>query len=151
MIGGSWARRDFDKFDWTDIEDASPISMFQVRWCLPERYIDHNGNMQVVPFYALPYRIKHGGIRFWSMGNGWYFRDEVIFLKHWLETFAKLGACVHEDGSPLQLSKGKAGRLGTTNPFYLVDLVEAHSAQTLMLTKAPSISCPRYSKGASAP
>jgi len=125
MIGGSWSTHDFDRFDWPDVENASPISMFQVRWCLPERYIDHYGNMQVVPFFALPYRIKGGGIRFWSMGWGWYFQDEVMLLKRWLETFARLGACVHEDGSPWQLSKGEAGRLGTIAPFYLGDLVEA--------------------------
>jgi hypothetical protein len=81
--------------------------------------------MQVVPFFPLPYRIKGGGIRFCSMGWGWFFQDDVMFLKHWLETFARLGACVREDGSPWQLSKGEARRLGTAVPFHLVDLVEA--------------------------
>jgi hypothetical protein len=99
MIGGFWVKRGYDEFGWTDIENASPISMFQVRWHLPERYIDANGNMQVVPFFALPYRLEGGGIRFFSTGWGWYFRDDVVFLKRWLETFAALGACVNPDGA----------------------------------------------------
>jgi hypothetical protein len=125
MIGGFWIKRGFDEFDWADIESASPVSMFKIRWALPERYIDANGNMQTMPFYALPYRLEGGGIRFFSRGYGWYFRDEAIFLKRWLETFERLGACVHEDGSPFRLSKAEAIRLGVPIPFYLVELLEA--------------------------
>lgn len=141
MIDGSWVKREFNKFDWADIENASPVSMIQIKWALPERYIDAHGNMQVVPFYALPYRLEGKGIRFFSRGWGWYFRDEVIFLKRWLETFARLGAYIHEDGSPCRLSKTDASRLETVlsrstgpaakswrepgRPIYLVDLVEA--------------------------
>jgi hypothetical protein len=85
--------------------------------------------MQIVPFFALPYRLESGGIRFFCTGWGWYFRDEIVFLKRWLETFAALGACVNPDGSPRRLSKAEADRL-IVDPFtrragYLVDLVEA--------------------------
>jgi hypothetical protein len=45
------------------------------------------------------------------MGLGWYFRDDAIFLKRWLETFARLGACVNPDGSWRRLSKAEADRL----------------------------------------
>jgi hypothetical protein len=99
--------------------------MFQVRWGLPERYIDAHGNMQIVPSFALPYRLEGGGIRFFSRGWRWYYRDDVIFLKRWLKTFARLGACVRKDGSPYRLSKAEANRLGTHAKFYLVDLIEA--------------------------
>jgi hypothetical protein len=78
MTGGFWVKREYGEFDWTDIEHASPVSMFQVRWGLPERHIDAHGNMQVIPFYGLPYRIEGGGIRFFSRGWGWYRRDDVV-------------------------------------------------------------------------
>lgn len=77
MIGGFWIERGHGAFDWTDIEEASPVSLFQVRWCLPERYIDAHGRMQVVPFYALPYRLEGKGIRFFSRGWGWFYRDDL--------------------------------------------------------------------------
>lgn len=50
----------------------------------------------------------------------------VVLLKRWLETFAELGAFVHEDGSPWRLSKAEAGRIGAIHRFYLVDLIEAN-------------------------
>jgi hypothetical protein len=80
---------------------------------------------RAIPFYALPYRLEGGGIRFFSRGYGWYFRDDVVFLKRWLETFARLGACVHENGNPFRLSRAEAVRLGAGVPFYLVELLEA--------------------------
>jgi hypothetical protein len=125
MIGGFWVKREYNEFDWADVESASPIAMFQIKWNLPERYIDACGKMQVVPFYGLPYRIEGGGIRFFSRGWGWYRRDDVILLKRWLEKFAGLGACIKEDGSPWKLTKGEMGRLGTDDKFYLIDLIEA--------------------------
>ncbi|HEY8649318.1 MAG TPA: hypothetical protein VIL70_00230, partial [Chthoniobacterales bacterium] len=125
MAGGFWVKREYGEFDWTDIENASPVSMFQVRWGLPERYIDAHGNMQVIPFFALPYRLEGGGIRFFSRGLGWYFQDEIMFLKRWLERFAELGACINPDGSPYRLSKAEADRLGALDKFYLADLIEA--------------------------
>jgi hypothetical protein len=112
MAGGFWVKREYGEFDWADIEHASPVSMFQVRWGLPERYIDAHGHMQVVPFFALPYRLEGGGIRFFSRGWGWFFQDEVVFLKRWLERFTGLGACINPDGSPYRLSKAEAARMG---------------------------------------
>jgi hypothetical protein len=125
MTGGFWVKREHGGFDWADVEHASPISMFQVKWALPERYVDIHGNMQPVPFFALPSRLEGKGIRFWSRGWGWYCRDDVIFLKRWLEEFARLGAYINPDGSPYRLSKGEAGRLGTLAKFYWTDLIEA--------------------------
>jgi hypothetical protein len=129
MFGGFWVKREIGEFGWDEIEQASPISMFMVRWLLPERYIDAHGKMQAAPFYPLPYRLEGGSIRFFSMGLGWYCRDDAVFLRRWLETFARLGACVNPDGSWKRLTKGEADRL-IADPFarrvgYGVDLVEA--------------------------
>jgi hypothetical protein len=126
---GFWVKREWSEFGWDDVEQASPVSMFKVRWLLPERYIDAHGNMQAIPFFPLPYRLEGGSIRFFSKGLGWYFRDEVIFLKRWLETFARLGDCVNPDGSWWRISKRETDRL-IAGPFarqrgYGVDLAEA--------------------------
>jgi hypothetical protein len=98
MVDGFWVKREMGEFDWIDVEAAQPVSLIKVRCHLPERYIDANGRMQVPPFYPLPYRLESGAIRFYSLGLGWYFVDDVIFAKRWLETFARLGACVHGTG-----------------------------------------------------
>jgi hypothetical protein len=111
MVGGVWEKKEFGKFDWADIAEASVLSMFQIRWDLPERYIDAHGHMRVAPFFALPYRIEGGAIRFFSRGWGWYFKDEALYLKRWLETFAALGACINSDGSPYHISEPVADRL----------------------------------------
>jgi hypothetical protein len=62
MIGGVWEVREYGRFDWADIENASPVSMVQLKWALPERYIDTFGVLRVVPWFALPYRLEGGGI-----------------------------------------------------------------------------------------
>lgn len=124
MIGGVWEKLEYGEFGWADIENASPLSMVQIRWAFPERYVDEHGVLQIVPWYALPYRLEGGGIRFFSKGWGWYRRDDAVLLKRWLETFAKLGACVHEDGSPFKMSKGEMQRLGAAVPYCMVDLIE---------------------------
>jgi hypothetical protein len=122
MAGGFWVKREYGGFDWTDIENASPVSMFQVRWGLPERYIDAHGNMQVVPFFALPYRLEGGGIRFVS--RGWAFitagsavasRDRFDLIGRWANVPKKLS--VHTPGPKRRLltpedCDGDAERVG---------------------------------------
>ena len=68
MIGGLWEKREDGKFDWADIENSSVLSMFRIKWALPERYVDAGDVLRTAPFYALPYRLEGGGIRFFSEG-----------------------------------------------------------------------------------
>jgi hypothetical protein len=126
MVGGIWEVREHGGFDWWDIENADPLSMVQLKWALPERYVDTFGVLRVVPWYALPYRLEGGGIRFFSKGWGWFRRDDVVLLKRWLETFARLGACVNEDGSPYKMTGAEMRRLRTADRFTMVDLIELH-------------------------
>jgi hypothetical protein len=46
---------------WEEVEDSSKISQFFIRWKLPWLYVDHVGNVRVVPFFPLPYRLQGGG------------------------------------------------------------------------------------------
>jgi GNAT superfamily N-acetyltransferase len=55
--------------------------------------------------------------------------DEVVFLRRWLETFARLGACVNPDGRPRRPSRAEADRL-IVDPLarsrgYAAELIEA--------------------------
>jgi hypothetical protein len=50
-----------------------------------------------------------------------------MLLKRWLETFARLGACVNPDGSPYKMTKTEMQRLHATSPYSMVDLIELHS------------------------
>ena len=114
---------------WDEIEPASPVAMFKIRWHLPERYIDADGKMEVIPFFPLPYRLEKRWDHVLFAGSRLVFMDEVVFLKRWLETFAQLGACVHPDGRPRRPSKAEADRLIVDplarNRGYAVELVDA--------------------------
>jgi hypothetical protein len=96
MIGGrfrDWNISDHSRgLDWREVETASKISVFFIRWRLPPFYVDREtGETRGVPFFPLPYRLPGGGILFSSEGCGWYMRDEAIAAKRWLEKFVRLG------------------------------------------------------------
>jgi hypothetical protein len=97
--------------DWNEIENASPLSEFFIRWNLPEVYIDKIGEARNIPFYPLPYRLPRDGILFPRKGCGWYFRDDAIAAKRWLEKFASLGAAVSKDGWAIPISAKAAKRM----------------------------------------
>jgi hypothetical protein len=47
---------------WREVEEASPLSTFFIKWKLPRTYIDKHGVERFVPIYPLPYRLPGGGI-----------------------------------------------------------------------------------------
>jgi hypothetical protein len=98
---------------WDEIEKASPLSEFFIKWNLPEVYIDKNGEVRNIPFYPLPYRLPGGGILYPRKGSGWYFRDDAIAAKRWLEKYASLGAAISQDGLPVSMSTSAAKQMLT--------------------------------------
>jgi hypothetical protein len=109
MIDGRFRREEIPA--WKEIENASQLSEFFIRWKLPEVYIDKTGETRNILFYPLPYRLPGGGILFPQKGSGWYFRDDAIAAKRWLEKFASLGAAVSKDGSAVPISAKTAIRM----------------------------------------
>jgi hypothetical protein len=71
---------------WNEIENAT-LSLFFIRWNLPEVYIDETCEARNILVYPLPYRLPGGGILFPRKGCGWYFRDDVIAAKRCVETW----------------------------------------------------------------
>jgi hypothetical protein len=55
--------------------------------------------------------LRGGGILFPRKGSGWYFRDDVIAAKRWLEKFASPGAAVSKDGLAIPISAKAASRM----------------------------------------
>jgi hypothetical protein len=109
MIGGRFRREEMPS--WNEIENASPLSEFFIQWNLPEVYIDETGEARNFLFYPLPFRLPGGGILFPLKGSGWYFRDDAIAAKRWLEKFASLGAAVSKDGLAIPISAKAATRM----------------------------------------
>jgi hypothetical protein len=99
--------------DWREVETASKISVFFIRWRLPAFYVDKTtGETRGVPCFPLPYRLPNGGILFPSEGSGWCMRDEAIAAKRWLETFARLGLPgVDAKGFPCDIAPDVAEKL----------------------------------------
>jgi hypothetical protein len=94
---------------WDEVEKAGQLSEFFIKWNFPEVYLDQNGELRNIPFYPLPYRLPGGGILYPRKGSGWYYRDDAIAAKRWLEKFASLGAAISKDGLPVPIS-AKAAR-----------------------------------------
>jgi hypothetical protein len=76
------------------IEGANVLSMFRVRWRLPQhpypiydRKRHKWTDQRPYPFFPLPYRTKTGAILYPSEGVGWIMRDELLGAIAWFKTF----------------------------------------------------------------
>jgi hypothetical protein len=85
--------------------------MFFIRWNLPEVYIDETVEVGNILFCPLFYRLLCDGILFPRKGSGWFFRDDAVAAKRWLEKFASLGAAVSKDGLSVPISAKAASRM----------------------------------------
>jgi hypothetical protein len=85
----------------TIIEDASPVSMFYLKYefQLYERYSVEIYNKVYIPWYPLFFRSASGAIYFPRRGEGWYMRDEALAAVEWLERFVPVDRW--RDGKPV--------------------------------------------------
>jgi hypothetical protein len=104
MIGGRFRREEIPA--WSDIEDASPLSLFSIRWNLPEVYIDETEEIRNILFYPLLYRLLATVLFFlarvpvaiFGSGNELEIRFSHSYCRHHRDLTCLSRACHEERG-----------------------------------------------------